>query len=151
MAMTDLCDPEKEIEISVFGTDKKQHIKQIELVNIIQTRLIEIFEFLKHKIISNELSDKAICGIVLTGGVCELKGTAELCEKILELPVKPGKPLNVTGINEQIKSPVYATGIGLLKYAFENENQKIGPPDENLFDRIIKRLKDMFMQIFLKF
>lgn len=65
-------------------------------------------------------------GIVLTGGSSNILGAVELAEEIFNIPVRIGIPRNVTGPAEIVKNPQYATALGLLMEATENDNlQKI--------------------------
>jgi cell division protein FtsA len=43
----------------------------------------------------------------------------ELAEQILGLPVRRGAPMGVGGLMDVVKSPAYATAVGLVKYGAE--------------------------------
>jgi cell division protein FtsA len=73
----------------------------------------------------------------------------ELAEQIFDLPVRRGKPINIGGLIDVVNSPVYATGVGLVKYGSRNmqtRNFVIG--QENLFDRVARRMKEWFGEFF---
>ncbi|MDE4976281.1 cell division protein FtsA, partial [Francisella tularensis subsp. holarctica] len=61
-------------------------------------------------------------GIVFTGGGANLKGLARLAEDRFKLPVRVGGPIEVSGANEFVHNPSYATVVGLLKSAAENSD-----------------------------
>ena len=51
-----------------------------------------------------------------------LKGLKALTASIFGLPVRLGIPNEVEGPAEVINNPIYSTGVGLLKYAYQLEN-----------------------------
>ncbi len=108
----------EEIEITRSGgqTDKlpRRYIQEI-----IQPRCEEILELVKDEIEKCSGYDKAVCGVVLTGGTCLLPGFDRLSEAVLGLPVRIGVPLNINGAKTQVESPVYCTGVGLATYDYE--------------------------------
>jgi cell division protein FtsA len=53
-------------------------------------------------------------GIVLTGGSALLAGMTELGEEVFHLPVRLGVPAYVGGLADVVRSPRYATAVGLL-------------------------------------
>jgi cell division protein FtsA len=53
-------------------------------------------------------------GIVLTGGSALLQGMTELGEEVFHLPVRVGVPVYMGGLADVVKSPRYATAVGLL-------------------------------------
>jgi cell division protein FtsA len=56
-------------------------------------------------------------GIVLTGGTALLQGMPELGEEVFHLPVRVGVPAYVGGLSEVVRSPRFATSVGLLMEA----------------------------------
>jgi cell division protein FtsA len=45
-----------------------------------------------------------------------LEGTQELADEIFELPVRIGRPQGIGGLVDVVNSPIFATGVGLIKY-----------------------------------
>jgi cell division protein FtsA len=146
-ALKEKCNPEKQFEFNLIGSSVKKTVKATEIAQVIEERLTEIFNFLKEKIEAEKLKESALCGVVLTGGVAEIPGAQELCEKIIGLPTRLGRPLNVKVLNEEIKNPSFATAVGLLIYAYEKDNN-IETSEVYLIDRIIHFLKNTFKQVF---
>ena len=54
--------------------------------------------------------------MVITGGSTLLPGMTELAEEIMGVPVRRGVPPGIGGLVDVVKSPVYATGVGLVVY-----------------------------------
>ena len=88
---------------------------------MIEPRMEELFTIAHREIKKNIYSDLLAGGVVLTGGGACLNGVEELAERIFEMPVRRGVPRGVTGIREGIEDPRYATAVGLVLSARENQ------------------------------
>ena len=65
---------------------------------------------------ASRLRGHARRGVVLTGGATILEGMTELAEEVLGLPARRGSPKGVGGLVDVVRSPAYATGVGLVQY-----------------------------------
>ena len=63
------------------------------------------------------VADSLASGIVLVGGSSLLEGTQELAERIFDLPVRRGLPINLRGMPEELMKPMYTTAAGLVLHA----------------------------------
>jgi cell division protein FtsA len=93
--------------------------KEISLKNlasIIQARMEEIIENVYYEIKNSGYEKKLIAGIVLTGGGALLKHLPQLTEFITGMDTRIGYPNEhlANDVNEEMASPMYATGIGLV-------------------------------------
>lgn len=107
------------------GRDPKE-ISLKTLSKIINARVVEIIEqvFLEIKNYGhNEQKKKLIAGIVLTGGGSQLKHLKQLVEYITGMDTRIGYPSeHLAGdSSEEVSSPMYATAVGLLMDAIENQ------------------------------
>ncbi len=75
-----------------------------------------------------------------------MEGVIELAEEIFHMPVSLGSPRNVSGLKDIVRNPVYATGVGLLQYGKEREEEMPGRGrrGKGAFDRFRKWLSDNF-------
>lgn len=66
---------------------------------------------------------------MLTGGSSKMEGLVELAEEVFHVPVRIGVPHGVKGLADMVKSPIYATGVGLLTYGLKSrqESQETKP------------------------
>ncbi|WP_226530727.1 cell division protein FtsA [Metabacillus niabensis] len=110
-------------DASVIGSDQKRTFNQLELADIIEARLEEIYELILH-----ELSRLGIQelpgGYVLTGGTVKMPGVLELGQAVLQNSVRIASP-DYIGVRE----PQYMTGVGLIQFAYKNakiQGRKIG-------------------------
>ncbi|SEM99911.1 cell division protein FtsA [bacterium A37T11] len=126
-----LADENKDNEIicvpGLRGRDHKE-ISVKNLAYIIQARMEEIIEHVYYEIKSSGYERKLIGGIVITGGGAQLKHLVQLVEYVTGLDCRVGFPnehlakndLLPKNIYDELKSPLYATGIGLLIKGIES-------------------------------
>jgi len=93
--------------------------KEISLKNlasIIQARMEEIVEHIYYEIKNSGYEKKLIAGIVITGGGALLKHLPQLTEFITGMDTRIGYPNEhlAKDVAEELASPMYATGIGLV-------------------------------------
>lgn len=86
------------------------------LANIIQARMEEIVENVFFEIKNSGFEKKLIGGIVVTGGGSQLKHITQLVEYLTGMDARIGYPNEhlAAGNTEEITSPIFATGIGLV-------------------------------------
>lgn len=147
VAMQELVDDDDE-QIKITGVGKRErYISASDLAMIIEPRMEEIFHLAKRDIMENSNMNFLAAGAVITGGSVSMKGTVELAEKILEMPVRLGIPMNIGGLQDIISSPVYSTGVGLVQYSASNpENKKIRIRDDNTFKQVFETMKNWFKE-----
>jgi cell division protein FtsA len=97
------------------GRDPKE-ISVKNLARIIQARMEEILELVYYEIKASGLEKKLVGGIILTGGGSQLKHITQLTEFVSGLDTRIGYPHEhlAKGMVEEVKSPVYATSVGLV-------------------------------------
>jgi cell division protein FtsA len=110
------------------------------LANIIQARMEEIFEQVYFEIKASGYAKKLNAGIVITGGGSQLKSIKQLVEYVTGLDARIGYPIEhlAPGFNEQLKHPMFATGIGLVERAFKEEQETVRKLNIDAFDSTIK-------------
>lgn len=120
-----LADENKDNEIVCVPGLRGREPKEISVKNlafVIQARMEEIVEHVYYEIKSSGYEKKLIAGIVITGGGAQLKHLSQLVEYVTGLDCRLGYPNEHLAKNEvlpksvyeEMQSPAYATGIGLL-------------------------------------
>jgi len=154
---------------------QKREISVRTLAMIIEARMSEIIDFVKYEVLNSGYEDRMSAGIVLTGGGSQLKHLPQLVMLRTGLDARIGYPTehlaNSKEMAENLASPIYATGIGLVLNGFqslskyknvsdtnETEGHKPtknpigginqGPPRETFFTKMIKKIEDNVPKIF---
>jgi len=88
----------------------------------------EIIEHVYFEIKNSGLEKKLIAGIVITGGGAQLRHLVQLVEFITGMDTRIGYPNeHIAKGSEELKSPLYATAVGLVIKGFmENDKKKKG-------------------------
>ena len=115
-ASTSMIDEDATIEVPSVGGRAPRIEPRMLLCQIIEPRVQEIFEAVRHVLSETGFVDMLAAGVVVTGGTTLLDGMPELGEKVLGLQVRRGAPTGVGGMIDIVRSPAYATGVGLVKY-----------------------------------
>ncbi|BDH61052.1 cell division protein FtsA [Lysinibacillus sp. PLM2] len=98
-------------EVPVTGTDIVDQYNQKYISEIIGVRLEELFELVLDKLAEMGVRDLP-GGIVISGGVAQLDGIAQLARQVMQTRVRIYTP-DYIGVRE----PLYTTAVGLIKYA----------------------------------
>ena len=109
------------INIGEIKIDRNKTMLNIRLYTIVNSRVKELLNLVKEKIESYGFTHSIPCGVVVTGGTSQIKGLSSLANSIFNMPARIGVPIEVEGPSEVISSPIYSTGVGLLKYASQLE------------------------------
>ena len=90
--------------------------------------------------------DLVAAGVVLTGGTSKMEGVIELAEEIFHMPVRVGSPHNIKGLADIVDNPIYSTGVGLLLYGLQQQQDGTRPVRrrESVKESFIARLKSWF-------
>ncbi|HGY57275.1 MAG TPA: cell division protein FtsA [Caldithrix abyssi] len=147
VAMQTMLEQDELIKVPGVAGRAPREISRSVLAAIIQPRMEEIFQLTLREMEKSDVFDSMGAGIVLTGGASMLEGAAELAERVTGLPVKIGQPNASGGLAETIKSPMYATGVGLIYYAINHGNVRRIDSGGGIA-WIIKRFKDMVDNLF---
>jgi len=110
------------------GRDPKE-ISLKTLAQIIQARMEEVIENIYYEIKNSGYENKLICGIVVTGGGSQLKHISQLLEYVTGMDTRVGYPNEhlAKGNIEELTSPLFATGVGLVIKGYESIKTKNTP------------------------
>jgi cell division protein FtsA len=119
------------------------------LSEIIEPRVEEIFTLIKQEIVKSGYEDMISSGIVITGGSALLNGITELAEQVFNLPVRRGVPKGIGGMVEVVKSPLYATAVGLVLHGSRHQGEKMfRNRDDNVYNKVKDRMREWIEEIF---
>jgi cell division protein FtsA len=137
--------------VSGIGGRGPREVSREFLATIIQPRMEEIFSLAVKEIKRSEFGEKLSAGVVLTGGGSLIEGSVQLAEEIFGLPTRVGLPQGIMGMVESTSSPIFATGIGLVLYEmqYEEDNVKGLTRRTNYpFKKVIQWIKQFFEDFF---
>lgn len=148
-SLTAMVDKADMIEVpSVGGRDARVMGRQI-LSEILEPRVEEIFQLVHHEVERNGFSELLTSGVVITGGSTLLPGMTELAEEIMGVPVRRGVPRGIGGLVDVVKSPVYATGVGLVVYGAKHQDRSMFRiREENVFKKVKRRMGEWLQEVF---
>lgn len=142
-ALVDWVDKNEEVTITIVGS-REQKIKTVqEVAEVIHPRMKELLEKIRDKI-SEGMQSRGITSIaVLTGGASNLRNVKELAREVLQYEqIRIGHP-SVTddghGLAEVLKSPEYATVVGIVKYMV-HQRKMHKSKKKNWFMKLIKNV-----------
>jgi len=105
------------IEVPSIGERPARQLSRQTLAEVVEPRFDELLVLLQSELRRSGFEDLIAGGVVLTGGSAKMDGLQELAEELFHMPVRIGVPQGITGLEDSIADPVYATGVGLLIYA----------------------------------
>ncbi|UZD21069.1 cell division protein FtsA [Algoriphagus halophytocola] len=163
-AITEEANPNEIVSIPGLRNRPPKEISIRNLASIIQARMEEIIEIVQNEIMQSGHYKKLAGGIVLTGGGSQLQFISQLFEYMTGLDTRIGYPNEHLGksVIEEVKSPMYATSVGLVLAGFKAIDDRDGVyrervangkgskrtrPSEmmpqNIFKNITERLKSI--------
>ena len=105
-------------KVQPFGlVESAQSVSQLELAQIVQPRVEEIFELALQEIKRSGYDGMLSAGVVLTGGTARLPGIRQLASSVMQLPVRLVEPPQLRGLVDRISGPEFSTTVGLLHWA----------------------------------
>jgi len=113
-ALTQLADPNDIIEVPGVGERGPRKLSRPMLAEVIEPRIEELYTLAQAELRRSGFEELLSSGIVLTGGTALLQGVTELGEEVFHLPVRVGIPAYVGGLKDVVRSPRFATAVGLL-------------------------------------
>ncbi|HCL30027.1 MAG TPA: cell division protein FtsA [Candidatus Latescibacteria bacterium] len=135
--------------IDLGGSLPRGQVSRMELSQIIEARMEELFMLVQKQISASSYGDLLSAGIVLTGGGVLVHGADVLAERVFQAPVRVAAPQGTPGIGEAVASPVYSTAVGLALMAADDEIGNAGPGRasglaEGRFDSVAERMREWF-------
>lgn len=121
-AIAEEANPNEIVSIPGLRNRPPKEISIRNLASIIQARMEEIIEIVQNEIMQSGHYKKLAGGIVLTGGGSQLQFISQLFEYMTGLDTRIGYPNEHLGKSavEEVKSPMYATSVGLVLAGFKD-------------------------------
>jgi cell division protein FtsA len=104
------------LKTAVQGAPSIVDRKEIEM--IIHARAKELLTRVRQYLQSRGLAKNLVCGLVLTGGMTEIRNWVELAQTVFQVPCRRGIPSTVDILPQAVRGPAYAAAVGVVRYAF---------------------------------
>src|SRR5215471_17248211 len=96
--------------------DVPQIVSRATIANIMRHRAEEIYEMVRDRLADSPFAAEPKASVVLSGGAAQLTGLVELATRILNRPVRIGRPLGFGRLPNEAKNASFAVPTGLLVY-----------------------------------
>lgn len=151
-ALPDTIDPDELVQSGAFGQDGRQSVNRRYLAEIINARACEVNDLIMREVKRSGYDGLLPAGVVLTGGVAQLAGFADLSRDELAWPVRIGRPMGVFESISELDNPDCATAVGLLLWGQRRgtTHPTQAPPRVTWSERAAKQIK-RWWQLLLPF
>jgi len=135
-AIAEMANANEIISIPGLRNRAPKEISMRNLAHIIEARMSEVVELVHAEVITSGFANKLAGGIVITGGGSQLGNLKQLVEYMTGMDVRIGHPNEHLGKCkvEEVKSPMYATSVGLVLSGFRAIDERENRYNEALED-----------------
>lgn len=140
--------PDDLFEVTSLGNEEPRLLPRRILAEIVEPRMQELFALVRQEILKSGYFNLLPAGIVLSGGGSQLAGAADLCQTVTGMPTRVGSPRDVGGVADTLRSPIYATAIGLVQYgARQHQHSRQSERDQSLMGRFLLSFRRFFARV----
>jgi cell division protein FtsA len=148
VALRQLADPNQMIEVPGIGERAPRSMSRQTLAEVIEPRVEELYSLLQQVLRESGFEELLSSGVVLTGGSSVMQGMVELGEEIFHMPVRVGAPRYGGGLAEVVRTPRYATAVGLLMEGMSQvQHGKLSRQSGSL-RAVLARMREWFQRNF---
>ncbi|HEX9741261.1 MAG TPA: cell division protein FtsA [Nitrospiraceae bacterium] len=150
VARVDMVKDEETLQVPSMGERSARTMSRRELAEVIEPRVDEMFELVRHEITRAGYEGVLGAGVVITGGTSMLEGMPDAAERVLNLPARRGVPHGVEGLRDIAGTPMHATSVGLILHACHHtdEMETVGGRNGRRVGRVFGRMKDWMLEFF---
>ncbi|MGE3296856.1 MAG: cell division protein FtsA [Porticoccaceae bacterium] len=143
-ALAQLAGPDETIKVPSVGDRAPRSLSRQALAEVVEPRYDELFTLVQSELRRSGLEDLLAAGIVLTGGTSKMEGVVDLAEEIFHMPVRLGMPQNIQGLADIVNNPIYSTGVGLLLYGLQQQQENRSAPKKGAGNGLLGRIRQWF-------
>jgi cell division protein FtsA len=144
IARQDMADPATMIDVPGVGDREPRPMSKQALAAVIEPRVEELFTLVRGVVRDSGYEDMVSSGIVLTGGTALMPGMVELAEQVFLRPARIGTPEYRGHLHEVLRSPRFATSIGLLMEGQAQLLRGRRVSQSGALQSVISRMKEWF-------
>ncbi|RXZ77107.1 cell division protein FtsA [Paenibacillaceae bacterium] len=150
-ALIDSAAEDQKFKVMRMGSNVEKEFSQVDLANIIEPRMQEIFQMIAQEVRRLGYGEK-IGGYVLTGGTVSMSGVLPLAQSELESSVRIAVPDYIG-----VRDPAFTSGVGMIQYVLKYMKNRPASAPKKLGGRkagsnapskpgLFERLKNMFSE-----
>ena len=148
VALRQLADANEMIEVPGIGDRAPRTLSRQTLAEVIEPRVEELYQMVQ-KVLRDSGNEQLLSsGVVLTGGSSVMQGMVELGEEIFHMPVRLGVPRYAGGLADVVRSPRYATAVGLLLEGVVQVQQGRMSRQDGSLRAVLGRMREWFQRNF---
>ena len=147
-AKASMSSPDLEFEVPAKNGGLKRNISEHELSRYVEARTAEILQLVMREVAKADIKEKLTYGMVITGGGSELKNLSGLAQETIGMPVRIGKPNNISGEVDIASGPSYASAIGLSQWRRFGTDLNINKSGNGFVKDTINNVKNLFNDFF---
>jgi cell division protein FtsA len=148
-ALRHMADADQLLEVPGVGDRGSRQMSKHTLAEVVEPRVEELFSLIQAELRRSGFEELLSSGVVLTGGSSMMTGMLELGEEIFHMPVRIGTPNYQGSLAEVVRSPRFATGMGLIYSGLEqHQKEQVSRANITSFAQIYERMKNWFKSAF---
>ncbi len=147
-AKASMSSPALDFELPVQNGQIKRKVSEHELSRYVEARMVEILQLIMREVFRADVKEKLTYGMVITGGGSELKNLVGLAQETINMPVRIGKPNNISGAVDVASSPNYASAIGLAQWKNFGEDLSLVPRPASSLKGAVDKFKKIVKEFF---
>jgi cell division protein FtsA len=147
-ALRQLAEPGQMIEVAGVGDRPPRMLSRQTLAEVIEPRVEELYTLVQQVLRDSGYEELLSSGIVLTGGSSVMRGMVELGEEIFHMPVRLGVPRYTGSLSDVVRSPRYATAVGLLLEGVMQTQRGLVARQSGSFRQVLGRMRGWFQHNF---
>jgi len=147
-AKASMSSPSLDFELPAQNGQIKRKVSEHELSRYVEARMVEILQLIMREVSRADIKEKLTYGMVLTGGGSELKNLVGLAQETINMPVRVGNPVNLSGAVDVASRPIYASAIGLAQWKTFGEDISLIHNTGNTLKGAMEKFKKLMKEFF---
>jgi cell division protein FtsA len=148
VALRQLADAHEMVEVPGLGDRAPRQMSRQTLAEVIEPRVEELYSLVQQVLRQSGYEELVSSGVVLTGGSAVMQGMVELGEEVFHMPVRLGVPRYAGALSEVVRSPRYATAVGLLMEGKSQMDRGLVSRQGGSFTQTLTRMREWFQKNF---
>lgn len=140
----------EEVSLPIEGRTSNRQVAVREICQLMRERAQELVRLIRIKLHEAGQSETSGVRLIFSGGASELPGLDDMARRTISNHVRIGVPEGIQDLPEELRSPKFATGIGMLLWAMRDGEsvqssvadkvREYKPVPNNGMSKILKKL-----------